>query len=168
MASSEPKLTDKQRSFVREYVRCLNSTKAARLAGYEGNDVTLASVGYENLRKPQIRAAIDEILTANSMSGAEVIARINQQARGAHADYWEYDTYGQPSINFRRMHEDGTSHLVKEVEFGETGRISKLKFADSQVALRDLGKHHKLFVDRTEVTGENGGPVVIRVIRDGK
>ena len=35
-----------------------NATKAARFAGYTGNDTTLASVGAENLRKPNIRSEI--------------------------------------------------------------------------------------------------------------
>lgn len=35
-----------------------NATEAARRAGYEGNDVTLAAVGSENLRKPLIAEAI--------------------------------------------------------------------------------------------------------------
>jgi phage terminase small subunit len=52
-------LTDKQRLFVTHYVACLNATRAAELARYEGNRITLAAIGYENLRKPQIRAASD-------------------------------------------------------------------------------------------------------------
>jgi hypothetical protein len=49
-------LTHKQRRFVEAYTG--NATEAARAAGYKGNDVTLAAVGSENLRKPLIAAAI--------------------------------------------------------------------------------------------------------------
>jgi len=43
-------LTIKQQKFVDSYSG--NATEAARLAGYAGNDTTLASIGNENLRKP--------------------------------------------------------------------------------------------------------------------
>lgn len=51
-----PKLTSKQLKFIAAYDG--NGTKAARLAGYKGNDKTLAEVAKENLRKPLIAAAI--------------------------------------------------------------------------------------------------------------
>lgn len=49
-------LTAKQKAFVEAYAG--NATEAARLAGYAGNDATLAQVGSENLRKPEVAAAI--------------------------------------------------------------------------------------------------------------
>lgn len=57
-SSFRPKLTAKQRKFIEAYAG--NATEAARIAGYKGNAVTLASVAAENLRKPQISAAIKE------------------------------------------------------------------------------------------------------------
>lgn len=62
MANTSPKLTEKQRRFVDAYMgeAAGNGTEAARIAGYKGNDVTLASVSAENLRKPQIAVAIKE------------------------------------------------------------------------------------------------------------
>jgi phage terminase small subunit len=56
-------LTEKQRRFVEAYAGPAkgNATEAARLAGYRGNDVTLAAVGSENLRKPPIAAALAEL-----------------------------------------------------------------------------------------------------------
>ena len=53
-------LTAKQAAFVREYLTSLNATDAARRAGYSKK--TASEVGYENLRKPQIRDAIDTAL----------------------------------------------------------------------------------------------------------
>ena len=54
--AKESKLTPKQRLFVQYY--CGNATDAARKAGYKGNDNTLSIVGFENLRKPNVQAAI--------------------------------------------------------------------------------------------------------------
>ena len=66
------KLTVKQQRFVEYYDG--NGVDTARKAGYKGNEVTLASVAYENLRKPHIRAAIEarEIRTnANGIMNRE-------------------------------------------------------------------------------------------------
>jgi phage terminase small subunit len=53
------KLTIKQDKFVKAYLlNGGNSTKAALEAGY--SERTASEMGYENLRKPQIKEAIDE------------------------------------------------------------------------------------------------------------
>lgn len=75
--ASDSGLTEKQRRFVEAYMgeAAGNATEAAERAGYEGDGVTLASVGYENLRKPQIRAAID----ARIDNDALVMTRFDRQ-----------------------------------------------------------------------------------------
>lgn len=50
------KLTLRQRRFIDEYSLCGNVSEAARRAGY--SEKTAAQTGYENLRKPQIAAAV--------------------------------------------------------------------------------------------------------------
>ena len=47
-------LTPKQKAFADYYIELGNATEAARRAKYKGNNVTLAAVGSENLRKPLI------------------------------------------------------------------------------------------------------------------
>lgn len=51
-------LTDKQQRFVEEYLVDLNASAAARRAGY--SESTAGSIGFENLQKPEIAAAITE------------------------------------------------------------------------------------------------------------
>jgi phage terminase small subunit len=53
-------LTPKQALFVQEYLVDLNATQAAIRAGY--SEKTAAEMGYENLRKPQIQAAVTEAM----------------------------------------------------------------------------------------------------------
>jgi hypothetical protein len=53
----DAKLTEKQRRFVLAYLKYLNGSKAARIAGYS---VKCAhQQAYENQRKPKIRRIID-------------------------------------------------------------------------------------------------------------
>ena len=49
-------LTAKQERFVAEYLKDGNATRAAKAAGY--SEKTAGSVGFENLKKPEISAAI--------------------------------------------------------------------------------------------------------------
>ncbi len=52
-------LTDKQRIFCHEYVIDWNATRAAKVAGY--SEKTAGEMGYENLKKPQIKQYIEHI-----------------------------------------------------------------------------------------------------------
>jgi phage terminase small subunit len=54
------KLTPKQRRFVDEYLVDLCATRAAIRAGYRPK--TARAIGHENLTKPDIRAAIDQVV----------------------------------------------------------------------------------------------------------
>ena len=62
MAAS--KLTPKQEAFIREYLVDLDATKAAVRAGY--SEKTAGQIGHENLKKPQIAAALQEARSARS------------------------------------------------------------------------------------------------------
>jgi phage terminase small subunit len=55
-ASGGRKLTEKQKRFVEEYLVDLNATQAAIRAGYSARRADV--IGYENLRKPDIKEAI--------------------------------------------------------------------------------------------------------------
>ena len=53
---TKKKLTPKQEKFCKEYVLCLNGTKAALEAGY--SKVSAYSIACENLKKPEIKEYI--------------------------------------------------------------------------------------------------------------
>jgi phage terminase small subunit len=57
-------LTEKQARFVAEYLVDLDATKAAKRAGY--SEKTAYSIGFENLRKPEIQEAIQTAMDARS------------------------------------------------------------------------------------------------------
>lgn len=57
-------LTTKQRLFVDEYIIDFNASKAALRAGY--SEKTAYSIGFENLKKPEIENAIDEAIVART------------------------------------------------------------------------------------------------------
>lgn len=69
-------LTPKQKAFADEYIKCLNASEAARKAGYSAK--CAASIGEENLRKPEISAYISERLKqieAKRVASADEVMR---------------------------------------------------------------------------------------------
>lgn len=77
------KLNARQKAFADYYIESLNASDAARRAGYSPK--TAASIGRENLRKPYIRAYIDDKLEkleeARTMDLAEALRRVTAIAR---------------------------------------------------------------------------------------
>lgn len=59
--SKLPKLTKKQRGFVKDYVISENGTQAAKKNYNVGNDLTAAVIASENLNKPYIAEAIENL-----------------------------------------------------------------------------------------------------------
>ena len=57
-------LTKKMEMFCQYYTgkANFNAARAARMAGYKGKPAVLSSVGYENLRKPDIKRRIAELM----------------------------------------------------------------------------------------------------------
>ena len=72
-------MNNKQTVFVEEYLKCWNAAEAARRAGYSEN--TARQMGYENLTKPDIKAAIQERLAEVHMSADEALALQSEIAR---------------------------------------------------------------------------------------
>ena len=61
---SERPLTAKQRLFVIHFCTCYNATEAAKRAGYSPHSA--AEIGWENLRKPQIKKEIEAYMAAQA------------------------------------------------------------------------------------------------------
>lgn len=134
--------TGLQDAFINHYVIEKNGTKAARLAGYKGNDATLAVVAYENLRKPHIRAEIDRRFRELAMGADEVLARLGDIAR---IDMSEFVTikHGIPFLDLEKAETASKLHLLKK--FKTTKQGIEIELYDAQAALETIGKHLGLF-----------------------
>ena len=151
-----PGLTNKQRVFVEEYLKCWNATEAARRAGYKHPNVR----GPENVVKRSIQAKIAERLAEKAMDADEVLARLGDQARGDLGDFLDLDDKGV-RINLGKS--PGKTHLIKKVRETEHGLAIELY--DAQSALEKLGRALGLFVDRKKVEHEGEVKHVVKVIR---
>lgn len=73
------KLTPKQAAFVKWYTsgECYgNGTEAARRAGYKGKPPTLGQVANENLKKPNVAAAVEEARSKSNVSAVVTVEKV--------------------------------------------------------------------------------------------
>lgn len=168
-------LTKRQERFKAEYILSLNATNAAIKAGY--SEKTAYSQGQRLLKNVEIAAAIaketGKVCTKLEISAERVLAEIAKLAFFDPRKLFESD--GSPI----QVHEldDETAMAVAGFEFIELfegtgdqkhayGLLKKYKLTDKRASLELLGKYLKLFTDRTEVTGLNGGPIQVRTLND--
>lgn len=144
-------LTIKQKSFIRFYLETGNATEAARLAGYGGNDVTLASIGYELLRHPQICSEIKRLCDPIA-DAQEVLQRMTQYSRASIADVLT----DSGSFDLQTAKQKGSDTLIKKLKFDkDTGNVTDLEIHDQKSATETLMKHHGLLADRSESVNVN-------------
>lgn len=165
-------LSNKQRAFVEHYLACYNATEAARRAGY--SERSARAIGAENLTKPDIAAAISQRLRETAMSADEVLMRLAQTARGDISDFWELEG-GEPRLALDGERAQGKLHLIKKLKVKRTQTTTQnavietteteIDLYDAQAAQRLIGQHHRLFVDRVELSGADGEPVPISIVK---
>jgi phage terminase small subunit len=170
------RLTNRQRIFIEEYLTCWNASEAARRAGFTGDANT---VGPRLLANVGIKAAVEARIQEKAMTADEVLIRLAEMARANPNDFIEqepkafYAHIGEgeeieprfiesAGIKWDEMKRRG--HLVKKLSFNQYGPV--MEFYDAQNALQLIGKHLQLFVDRTEITGKDGGPIEVSPILD--
>jgi len=146
-------LTPKQKAFIAEYLVDFNATQAAIRAGY--SERSAYSIGWENLRKPEISDEIDKQV----MSAQETLLRISEIATGDISEFLRFDEGMRlPIIDFRKAKDSGKMKLIKKLKYHKDGAIEfELYPADNALSL--IGKHHKLFTDRHE--HEHSGDITI-------
>lgn len=155
--------TNKQEAFIREYPVDFNATQAALRAGYSKR--TAGSIGHENLKKPEIAAAIDARIKKLAMGPDEVLIRLGQQARASIGDFVYFvEGSKKPFIDLKGAKEAGLIHLVKKFKYNSDGNI-EFELYDSQSALVHIGKIHAMFTDKVKV--EDWRLEVIELIQSG-
>lgn len=154
------RLTDKQAIFVEEYLKCFNATDAAKAAGYRGTRNVLASIGHTNLKIPAIAEVISQRMTEAAMGADEVMMRLAEHARFDIGPY--LSTVGDVEINIEKLRIAEKTRVIKKLtqtkrtrkdkDGAETEDVSiTVEMYDAQAALQLIGKHHKMFTERSEV-----------------
>lgn len=147
-------LTGKQKLFIKEYLIDKNGARAAKAAGYNGNEDTLKAVACENLTKPYIASAIGEGL-AEQLKNSEKRAA----ARGITRERWLKKL---EMIAFANMQDFATveSKKIKRWEGSdEDGEmISEIhKYVDLKLTKDQKRGHGHAVRKLTETTTQHGG-----------
>lgn len=142
---AQPKLTIKQETFVAEYLVDLNATQAAIRAGYSAKTANeqgsrlLANVSVQKL----IQERMDKRSERTEITADYVLKTIQDTIERCSQAKPVFDKSGKPVL------------IVNE----EEQTIVPMYAFDPSSVLRGaelLGKHLKLFTDKTEVTGKDG------------
>jgi phage terminase small subunit len=166
----------KWQAFLNSYLVHFNATRAAKDAGY--SEKTARAIGCKLLTNADIKAAILERMASKD----EVIAGLTDISRGNLADLMEVSTMGF-TIQLMTKDENGDmvvnpkTKLIKKIKQKVTTYLAKreddedrevveteIELYSAHDAYRDLGKVHGIFIDKTEVSGAEGGPVRLEVV----
>lgn len=171
MSVNEHGLTPKQQLFADEYLIDLNGTAAYKRAGYiaDGKSAEVNAsrlLGNAKVAK-YVQKAMDKRAEKLEITSERVLGEI---AKLSFADIRKvFNEHGQ----LLPIHElpDEIAASVSSIEVvtsripgGEPADVehtAKIKFWDKRSSLELLGRHLKLFTDKTEVTGKDGNPLAI-------
>lgn len=145
-------LNVKQQAFIEHYLICWSATEAAKRAGYSVK--TAHSQGPRLLANAGVKAAIAGRIAELKASADEVLMRLAAHSRGSIADFLTE----AGDIDLTAARAAGKLHLIKKIK--RTTRTDdkdglyttvEIELYDAQAATVQLGRYHKLFVDRVEV-----------------
>jgi len=155
-------LTDKRQAFVNEYLICWNASEAARRAGY--SEDTAGSQGQRLLKNVEVSEEIRRRISEKTMTADEVLIRLTDHARASMDDCVSFVAGVKlPFIDLAKAHENGKMHLIKKLKYTDQGNV-EFELHDSQAALALLAKHYKLLTDKQEISGADGGDIVIKAV----
>lgn len=156
-------LTRKQEAFVREYLIDFNGTRAAIAAGYSENTATVS--GSENLRKPNVMAAI-EAATGEKKKRAQFKEAdvLDELALLSGSDYDHYQVDENGKIHLAPGAPEGAMRAIGSVNkkpvFDREGNVHwhvTLRLWDKPQALTLIGRHLAMWKDKLEHSGEIRG-----------
>lgn len=132
-------MRDKHRKFIIEYVKDQNATQAAIRAGYSSRSATIA--GTRLMRNVNVRSEIEKLMAdAAERCGITV----------------EFILNGLREVAERCM--QGKERLAKD---GTPLGVWQFDSAGANRAMELLGRYKGMFVDKHEVTGKDGGAIII-------
>ena len=150
----------------------MNATAAYKAAGFSAKPSSIKSAASQVLKRPRVRALIDEELKARAnrlrVTADKVIGKLAQMALGDPRNLFEEDG----SLKLVSDWGDDEAAMVAGFEVAEIfdgdgaqrhaiGLLKKVKLVDRRAALELLGRNLRLFPNANEVSGRDGGPIQV-------
>lgn len=184
---SEPEkehdLTPKQKKFCEEYIFDFNGTRAAKAAGY--SEDTAYSIASENLRKPELKAYIDELQSdLSKTSGISRLKVLREHEKIAFSSIAHLHDTWISRKDFEKLSEDQKASIQEISTQVKTSRnvdgtleeneYIKIKLYDKQRSLDGISKMLGFNEpDKTDITSKGekiifGGIEIVQPIEDSK
>ena len=150
-------LNKRQKTFAEAYAipgtECYgNATKSAIYAGYKESraEVTGSELVRNSKVQDYIKGVEEKLFDENIMSGKEVLYRLTRTARAETIEI-------EPVVTKKGVYKINPTTDKHNLVYDEKVELVKKppKISDQNKALELLGKHHKLFTDKQEVTQRN-------------
>ncbi len=171
------KLTDKQQRFAEEYLVDLNVTQAAIRAGYTVRSA--GQTGHKLMMNDQIaeliQAGRDRISTTVEVTQDAIANELRLLGFSNMLDYITIGANGDAYVDLSDLTRDQAAAIASvEVEDWIEGRngegrdVRKVRFkvADKRGALMELAKLLGFVKTRHEVTGKDGGPLLVGAVTE--
>ena len=161
-------LTQMQWKFVFNYLDCLDTRKAARLAGYSAkNDRNLTTYCNVILRNPKVSFWIGKFMSERALPQDAVLARLAAIATGSIGDFITVlPETGDVFFDMRKAEEAGVLPLIKRLRYVKSGPGKggvEIELHDPLRALELIGKHLGMFQDVNVKVDQ----YTIKVVREG-
>lgn len=171
------KLTQKQERFCYEYCIDFNATQAAIRSGY--SEETAYAIGYENLRKPQIKSRIKYMQdNLSETAGLSSLKILNEHAKIAfssiahmHKDWIEREEFDKLTEEQKSCIKSiSTKILKKNIGTSDDPEIVdveyvKIELYDKQKSLDSISRMLGYYApEKKEVTGKDGEPIKVQQI----
>lgn len=149
-------MTPKQQMFVKEYLIDLNATQAAIRAGYSAKnaDVIGNQLIGKTLVSNAIQAAMEKRSTRLEITADKVLQEIAKLAFANLQDF--YDENGSLKDIHTLPRDVAVALSSSKINLTEACAVQEIKLHDKKGSLELLGRHLKLFTDKTEITGKDG------------
>ena len=153
--------------FCREYIKDLNGTRAAIVAGYAKNSAKVTASRL--LTNPNVQALLAKLMKKHAdkldLDAEKVLSELSSVGFSNMLDYVKITEEGDAYVDLSSLTQEQAAaiHEVTVDEYVEGKgkharkvKRTKLKLVDKIRSLELLGKHLKLFTERIEFTGLAG------------
>lgn len=145
MAVKDLQLSEIEHRFVLEYVNCFNQSKAALRAGFQH-----PSSGHSLMKRPHIKAAIDEYLSYRADNADAIVHRLWDIATADMNELISLDPVnGRPYIDVAKMYKAGQTGLIKRIR--QTKGSIEVELHSPMEAITLLMKHRGMLTDKIQV-----------------
>jgi phage terminase small subunit len=164
LPEGKKKLDVREKRFVEEFLISASAVEAAINAGYSPGNV---HAGVLALKKPHVARAIAEGLERQRQKARVTQEMIVEEYKKiAFLDPTRFFDKSGNLVPIYEMQKECAAALSGfDINRDDDGKVqlTKIRFSDKKAALDSLARHLGMFIDKREISGPDGKPILIAV-----